>query len=99
LEGWQSGIYFADQSAKKSAQTVRDWITQTGGACAGTVHAWTPAGVAAVTPPTTTTAGGTAAPAACKATKAACQAFIAGANKALAKLQKQAKVATGKSKL
>ena len=56
LEGWQSGIYFADQSAKQSAQTVRNWIGQSGGNCMGTVHPWTPASVSAAITGTTTTA-------------------------------------------
>jgi hypothetical protein len=43
LEGWQSGLYYADETAKRSAQTVQAWLAQTGGACAGTVHRWTPA--------------------------------------------------------
>src|SRR5262249_21894158 len=47
LEGWQSGLYSADESAKKSAQIVHDWIAQTGGRCIGTVHPWTPPGVGA----------------------------------------------------
>lgn len=46
LEGWQSGLFYLDQSAKKSAQTVEDWLWQTGGACMGTVHPWTPPGIA-----------------------------------------------------
>jgi NADH:ubiquinone oxidoreductase subunit len=53
LAGWQSGIYFADQSAKQSAQTVRDWTAQSGGNCTGTVHPWTPPGVTAATTNTT----------------------------------------------
>ncbi len=53
LAGWQSGMYFADHSAKQSAQTVRDWIAQSGGNCTGTVHPWTPAGVAAAVTTTT----------------------------------------------
>ena len=44
LEGWQSGLYYADQTPKRSAQTVEDWLAQTGGACLGTVHPWTPSG-------------------------------------------------------
>jgi hypothetical protein len=44
LEGWQSGLYYADETAKRSAQTVHAWLAQTGGACAGTVHPWTPSG-------------------------------------------------------
>src|SRR5262249_50136802 len=51
LEGWQSGLYFADQTAKKSAQIVHDWIAQTGGRCIRTVHSWTPPGVGAFVPP------------------------------------------------
>jgi hypothetical protein len=50
LEGWQSGLYYADESAKKSAQVVHDWIAQTGGRCVGTVHPWTPPGVGAAPP-------------------------------------------------
>jgi hypothetical protein len=42
LEGWQSGLYYADQTAKRSAQTVQALAPQTGGACTGTVHPWTP---------------------------------------------------------
>jgi hypothetical protein len=60
LEGWQSGLYFADQSAKQSAQTVRNWIAKSGGNCTGTVHPWTPAAVsgaiATATPNATTKA-------------------------------------------
>jgi hypothetical protein len=44
LEGWQSGLYYADQTPKRSAQTVEDWLAQTGGACMGTLHPWTPSG-------------------------------------------------------
>ena len=49
LEGWQSGLYYADESAKKSAQIVHDWIAQTAGRCVGTVHPWTPPGAGAAT--------------------------------------------------
>jgi hypothetical protein len=45
LEGWQSGLYYADESPKRAAQTVRDWIGRTGGACTGIVQPWTPAAV------------------------------------------------------
>jgi hypothetical protein len=51
LEGWQSGLYYADETAKHSAQTVQAWLVQTGGACMGTVHPWTPTGGAAFAPP------------------------------------------------
>ena len=50
-EGWQSGLYYADETAKRSAQTVQAWLAQTGGACAATVHPWTPSGTA-FKPPT-----------------------------------------------
>jgi len=43
LEGWQSGLYYADETAKRSAQTVQAWLAQTRGACTGTLHPWTPA--------------------------------------------------------
>ena len=46
LQGWQSGLYFTDESAKKAAVTVQSWLGQTGGACTGTVHPWTPMGIA-----------------------------------------------------
>lgn len=45
LEGWQSGLYYADETPKKSAQTVTSWLLQTGGSCTGVVHPWTPPGV------------------------------------------------------
>ena len=48
LSGWQSGLFYADETAKKSAQTVQNWIAQTGGACPGTVVPWTPPGIAAL---------------------------------------------------
>jgi hypothetical protein len=51
LEGWQSGLYYADETAKRSAQTVQAWLLQTGGACMGTVRPWTPTGGAAFAPP------------------------------------------------
>jgi hypothetical protein len=47
LSGWQSGLYFADQTPKRSAATVRDWLAR-GGRCAGKPTAW----VAAVVPAT-----------------------------------------------
>jgi hypothetical protein len=49
LEGWQSGLYFVDESPKKSAQTVTDWLWRTGGACTGTIHPWTPPGITPTT--------------------------------------------------
>jgi hypothetical protein len=56
LAGWQSGLYFADESAKKAAATVQSWLGQTGGACTGTLHPWTPTGITTpfvLKPPTT----------------------------------------------
>ena len=47
LAGWQSGLYYVDRTAKASAATVRDWIASTAGACQGSVHPWTPPGIAA----------------------------------------------------
>ena len=55
--GWQSGLYYADQQPKQSAQTVHDWIARTGGNCAGTVHSWTPSGVSTGATTTTTAKG------------------------------------------
>jgi hypothetical protein len=51
LEGWQSGLYYADQMPKRSAQTVEAWLLQTGGACTGTVHAWKPQSTSSIKPP------------------------------------------------
>jgi hypothetical protein len=47
LEGWQSGLFFTDETPKKSAQVVTSWLLQTGGNCTGIVHPWTPLGVPA----------------------------------------------------
>ena len=47
LAGWQSGLYYIDRTAKQSAATVHDWLASSGGACQGTLHPWTPAGVPA----------------------------------------------------
>jgi hypothetical protein len=96
LEGWQSGMYFADQSPKQSAQTVRDWIAQTGGNCTGTVHPWTPAGLPAVVP---AAAKPKADNAKAKAAKAkAAKAAKAKAAKAKAAKAKAAKAKTAKAK-
>ena len=57
LAGWQSGLYFADQTTKQSASSVQSWLAQTQGSCVGTPTPWTPPGVsaapAAPTPPAT----------------------------------------------
>ena len=55
LAGWQSGLFYIDQSSKASARAVHDWIAMAAGNCAGALHPWTPAGVPAApvgsTPP------------------------------------------------
>jgi hypothetical protein len=51
LAGWQSGMYFADQTPKRSAGVVRDWIARTGGRCTGKQTPWSPA---PLTPPKVT---------------------------------------------
>ncbi len=51
LAGWQSGLYFADQAPKESAQAVTNWISTTGGACTGTMTSFKPAPSAPLTPP------------------------------------------------
>jgi hypothetical protein len=53
LAGWQSGLYFVDQTPKKSARTVRDWIARTGGACQGTLQPWRPSPTVAGRSPVT----------------------------------------------
>jgi hypothetical protein len=50
LAGWQSGLYYVDRTAKTSAAVVHDWIANTGGACRGSLHPWTPAGLGVATP-------------------------------------------------
>jgi hypothetical protein len=96
LAGWQSGLYFADQTPKMSAQTVHDWIAQTGGACQGKVQPWTPAGVSAAATTTTTTPIKPAAnvPPACTKSKAACNFFIRTQTKALKALEGRLKHAS-----
>jgi hypothetical protein len=42
LAGWQSGLFFADKTPKRSARAVRDWIARTGGVCQGKERAWRP---------------------------------------------------------
>jgi hypothetical protein len=43
LEGWQSGLYFADRTPKRSAAAVAVWLDRTGGECQGRLMHWTPA--------------------------------------------------------
>jgi hypothetical protein len=45
LSGWQSGLYYADETPKLSAETVGSWLSRTGGACSGALQPWTPLGV------------------------------------------------------
>ncbi|HEY3864997.1 MAG TPA: hypothetical protein VGL54_02790, partial [Solirubrobacteraceae bacterium] len=95
LIGWQSGLYFADQSPKMSAQTVHDWIAQTGGACQGSLNPWTPTGVPASSTTTTTVTGAAVkVPAACTKRKAACNAYIRSATKSIKALEKRMKHAS-----
>jgi hypothetical protein len=54
LAGWQSGLYYADQSPKQSASSVQSWVQRTRGNCTGTPTPWTPSGVPAASPTTTT---------------------------------------------
>ena len=42
LAGWQSGLYYADQTPKQSASIVQAWIASTGGSCQGKLVRWTP---------------------------------------------------------
>ena len=42
LSGWQSGLFFADETPKQSAAAVRTWLAA-GAACQGTPTRWTPA--------------------------------------------------------
>jgi hypothetical protein len=90
LAGWQSGLYFADQTPKRSAQVVRDWIARTGGRCASRSSAWSPA---PLTPPTASAAAASAA----KAKKAAAKAKAA-AKKADAKAKADAAKAEAEAK-
>jgi hypothetical protein len=55
LAGWQSGLYYADETPKRSAAVVRDWLARTGGGCAGKPVVWTPSAVssAPLTPAST----------------------------------------------
>jgi hypothetical protein len=51
LAGWQSGLYYADQTPKLSASSVQAWIASTGGQCQGRMISWRP------TPAVVTVAG------------------------------------------
>src|SRR5262249_23279214 len=41
LAAWQSGLYYADQTAKPSAAAVRTWLAA-GTSCRGTKTSWKP---------------------------------------------------------
>jgi hypothetical protein len=43
LGGWQSGLYYSNETPKLSATTVRTWLATTGGKCQGPLHPWKPA--------------------------------------------------------
>jgi len=47
LEGWQSGIYFADQTPKQSAAVVKSFVAG-GSKCLGKSARWVPAATATV---------------------------------------------------
>ena len=55
LAGWQSGLYYADQTLKQSAATVAGWISSTGGRCKGAVTSWKPGAAATKTAANTKT--------------------------------------------
>jgi hypothetical protein len=57
LAGWQSGLYYADRTAKRSARAVRDWISRTSGACQGAERAWRPEAKAGALKPPKVTSG------------------------------------------
>jgi hypothetical protein len=42
LGGWQSGLYYADETPKQSALVVQNWIETSGDRCAGKPTPWTP---------------------------------------------------------
>jgi hypothetical protein len=46
LSGWQSGLFYADQTPKQSAQVVQGFVAS-GGTCQGAPAPWTPPGVSA----------------------------------------------------
>jgi hypothetical protein len=42
LAGWQSGLFFADETPKLSAATVASWLASTDATCGGRATAWRP---------------------------------------------------------
>jgi hypothetical protein len=95
LAGWQSGLYFVDQTPKKSAQAVQDWLAQTGGACQGRVVPWTPTSDSAAS---ASSRSAVKTPAACKVSKARCTAYIAATAAKLKKLEARARGAKGQAR-
>jgi hypothetical protein len=47
LAGWQSGLFFSDETPKSSAAAVQAWLATTGATCQGAPTPWTPAAPAA----------------------------------------------------
>jgi hypothetical protein len=43
LSGWQSGLFYADQTPKQSADMIHSWIASSGGRCQGKTLRWKPA--------------------------------------------------------
>ncbi len=43
LSGWQSGLFYADQTPKQSADMIHSWIASSGGRCQGKTFRWKPA--------------------------------------------------------
>jgi hypothetical protein len=43
LAGWQSGLFYADESPKESAATVANWLSSNSGTCHGKELNWAPA--------------------------------------------------------
>jgi hypothetical protein len=50
LGAWQSGLFYVGYAEKASAGAVRDWISETGGACSGAMQSWTPGSSSAEKP-------------------------------------------------
>jgi hypothetical protein len=53
LSGWQSGLFFSDETPKSSAAAVQSWLATTGARCQGTTTPWTPAAQASQSAPFT----------------------------------------------
>ena len=105
LEGWQSGLYFANQTPKQSAQVVKSFIAG-GEKCVGKVARWFPAPVATIPALPAGCVGACATAwravtAACQsltATKARCRLGVAALKTELVVLQLQAAHAAASAK-